>query len=97
MQRNVITKTYRSEQEKHNLNKRLNIINGQINGLKQMIEYNRGCSDVLIQICAVTSSLKSIGNEILKGQLAGVLETDITDEKIQALDEAVDLFSKLNK
>ena len=64
---------------------------------KQMIEYNRGCSDVLIQICAVTSSLKSIGNEILKSQLAGVLETDITDEKIQALDEAVDLFSKLNK
>ena len=88
---------YRTEEEKKQLIRRLNIINGQVNGLKQMIEYDRHCSDILIQVSAITKSLKSFGNVLLKSHLKTCVVNDIKNDKLSALDEVVDLFNKLNK
>ena len=51
--------THRTEEEKKSLTKRLNIIEGQIRGIKQMIEDDRYCADILIQLSAISKSLES--------------------------------------
>ena len=57
---------HRTEEEKKDLTRRLNIIAGQVNGIKQMIENDRYCDDVLMQVASTTNALKSLGNEILR-------------------------------
>lgn len=49
--------THRSDEEKKNIIKRLNIIEGQVRGVKQMIETDRYCDDVLTQMSAINKSL----------------------------------------
>lgn len=88
---------HRSCEEKKKMTKRLNIIGGQINGVKQMIEDDRYCSDILIQISAINKSLKSLGNEILKSHLNTCVVNDIKNDNLEVIDEVIDLFDKLNK
>ena len=69
MERNCCTsgkKTYRDAEEKKQLMKRLNIIEGQIRCIKQMIEDDRYCDDVLTQMLAVNKALESLENVIKK-------------------------------
>ena len=58
-------KTYRDYEEKEQLIKRLNIISGQIDGIKKMIEEDRYCKDILIQIAAIKNAINSLGNQVL--------------------------------
>ena len=88
---------HRTEKEKGNLIRRLNVIEGQVKGIKQMIEEDRYCDDILIQISAVNNSLKSLGNEMLKSHLATCVVEDIKNDKLEVIDDVVDLFGKLNK
>ena len=62
-------KTSGNTEEKNKLIKRLNIIEGQIRGIKQMVEEDRYCDDVLIQITAANNALKSVKNNILENHL----------------------------
>ena len=62
-------KTYRDGEEKKQITKRLNIIEGQIRGIKQMIEDDRYCDDVLTQMLAVNKALESLENIILEKHL----------------------------
>ena len=61
--------THRTEEEKVKLTKRLNIIEGQVRGINQMIANDRYCGDILIQIAAVNKSLQTIGNSILENHI----------------------------
>ena len=70
---------------KSRLLKHLGIIEGQIRGVKQMIENDRKCDDILIQISAIDKSLKSLGNNLIKNN------TDIEN-----VDMILDLVIKLN-
>lgn len=70
---------------KSRLLKHLGIIEGQIKGVKQMIENDRKCDDILIQIAAIDKSLKSLGNNLIKNN------TDIEN-----VDMILDLLLKLN-
>lgn len=81
---------------KTDLVNRLNRIEGQVRGVKQMIEADRYCGDVLIQISAINKSLKSLGNEILKNHLNTCVVNDIKNNKLEVMDEVMDLFSRLN-
>ncbi|WP_414047564.1 metal-sensing transcriptional repressor [Macrococcus equi] len=53
--------TTRDEEEKEKLNKRLKRIEGQVRGIQKMIEEDRYCVDILIQISAIESALKQVG------------------------------------
>ena len=70
---------------KNKLLKHLSIVEGQIKGVKQMIENDRKCDDILIQIAAIDKSLKSLGNNLIKNN------TDIEN-----VDMILDLLLKLN-
>ena len=86
---------HRTDEEKRNLTRRLNIISGQINGIQQMIADDRYCDDVLIQIASTTNALKSLGNEILKSHMKTCMVDDITTGNLEVVDDVIDLFGKL--
>lgn len=88
-------KTIRNDTEKEALTKRLNIISGQIDGIKKMIESDRYCGDVLIQIAAVEKAIKSLGNQVLERHLKTCVERDIKEGKEETMDEVMNLVKKL--
>ena len=88
--------THRTQKEKNDLVKRLNVIEGQIKGIKQMLELDRNCDDVLIQVSAVSKSLKSFGNSMLKSHLSTCVVEKIKNDDSEVIDEVMDLFKKLN-
>ena len=87
--------THRTDEEKSKIIKRLNIIEGQVRGVKQMIEDDRYCGDVLIQIAAVSKSLQSLGNKILEKHLKTCVADEIKDGNIDIIDDVMLLIKKL--
>ncbi len=88
-------KTYRKTDEKKKIINRLNIIEGQIRGINQMVVDDRYCKDILIQITAVNSALKSLGNTILENHINNCVVNDIKNGKTEIVDEVIDLIKKL--
>ncbi len=91
-----VRKKVRTNEEKDILLKRLNIIEGQVRGIKQMIEENRYCKDVLIQISAVTNSLQTVATSILKNHMKTCVVDDLKNDKLDTIDELIDIIKKLN-
>ena len=87
--------THRTEEEKKDLTKRLNIIEGQVRGINQMIENDRYCADVLIQIAAANKALKSLGNQVLENHLKTCVAYDIQMGNLDILDDVMLLIKKL--
>lgn len=88
---------YRNCEEKANIIKRLNVIEGQVRGIKQMVESDRYCDELLVQLSAAMHSLKSLGNNILKEHMKTCLVDDINNGNVDAIDDVILLFDKLNK
>ena len=86
----------RSQELIENLQKRLNRISGQINGVSKMINENRYCGDVLIQIAAVESALKEVGYMILEDHLKSCVYEDMQNNNTTSLEEALEICKKLN-
>ena len=61
-----------------------------------MLEVDRNCDDILIQVSAVSKSLKSFGNSMLKSHLSTCVVEKIKNEDDEVIDEVMDLFKKLN-
>lgn len=85
----------RSEEEEKALKNRIARIQGQLNGISKMIEDNRYCGDVLIQIAAVERSLQEVGYLILKTHMDTCVREDIKNDKPGIIDETVELIRKL--
>ena len=87
-------KTNRNLEYKKKLLNRLNIIEGQIRGIKQMIEEDRYCDDVLIQITAANNALKSVKNNILENHLKTCVTDEIIKGNTQIIDEVMEIIKK---
>jgi len=88
-------KTPRDEELINNLEKRINRISGQLNGVTKMIKENRYCHDVLIQIAAIESALKEVGFILLKDHMTSCVVDDIKNNDLSSLEEAIELSKKL--
>ena len=90
-------KTVRTKEEKKIVTDRLNRIEGQIKGIKRMIEEDRYCSDVLMQLSAVENSIKSLSNHVLENHLYTCVANDLEAGNVEIVDEMISLFKKFNK
>ncbi len=95
MDNNCKKNTYRKEEDKADLIKRLNIIEGQIRGINKMIADDRYCDDVLIQIAAVSNALKGVGNNILENHLRTCVSRDIKNGNEDIINDVMLLIKKL--
>ena len=84
----------RNEDDKKILLNRINRIVGQMNGIKKMVEENRYCDDVLIQLSAIDKSIKSLANIILEEHIHTCVVNDVQNGKLETLDEIIDLFKR---
>ncbi len=91
---NGVKVTIRDDEEKNNLKKRLAKIEGQIRGISKMVDEDRYCDDILIQLSAVDSSIKSLANLILKRHLHTCIVNNIKEGNEEVLDEIVELFKR---
>ena len=84
--------------DKQDLQCRLRKIEGQIRGLQKMIEEDRYCVDILLQISAVRAALQKVGLCLFKSHTRGCVATALreqgNDVVIEELIEVIDKFSK---
>lgn len=78
---------------------RINRIEGQVRGLKKMVENDRDCLQVLKQIAAAGGALRSLGAVILEDHLKGCVTQAIVnqDHESELITEVVDIFNKFSK
>lgn len=84
----------RTEEEKKKLESRINRISGQLNGIKKMIDEDRYCDDILIQLSAIDKSIKSLANTILDDHIHSCVIDNVQKGNNEVLDEIVDLFRR---
>lgn len=77
---------------------RLNKIIGQLDGIKKMIESEKNCIEILFQLKAVRSAIKSLEGQILEGHLKHcVLESFNSEEdRNTKIQELIELFKKFD-
>ena len=90
-------KKKRSEEELKKLMNRLNRIEGQIRGIKRMLEEDAYCPDILTQAAAVNAAVNSFNKELLACHIRSCVADDIREGKDEAVDELVGVLQKLMK
>ena len=89
--------TERSAEERKKLIHRLNRIEGQIRGIRRMVENNAYCTDILIQSAAVNAAVNAFNKELLAHHIKGCVARDICEGKDEVIDELVATLQKLMK
>ena len=87
----------RSEKEYKDLIHRLNRIEGQIRGIKGMVEKNAYCTDSLVQVAAANAALNSFNKVLLANHIKTCVTNDIKEGKEETVDELVEILQKLMK
>lgn len=87
----------RSEAEYKSLINRLNRIEGQIRGIKGMVERDVYCTDILVQVSAVSAALNGFSRELLGNHIRTCVADDIREGKDETIEELVALLPKLMK
>lgn len=87
----------RDDEEYKRLINRLSRIEGQIRGIKGMVEKDAYCPDILTQVSAVNSALNSFNKELLASHIKTCVANDIRNGKDETIDEFVLTLQKLMK
>lgn len=90
-------KSHHSDKVKNNLVTRLNRIEGQIRGIKGLIERDTYCDDVITQISATQAALNSVAKILLEGHLKGCVVDRLQEGDMEVLDELLVTVQKLMK
>lgn len=90
-------KKERTEKEYKDLLNRLSRIEGQVRGIKRMVEEDTYCTDILIQVSAVNAALNSFNKVLLANHIRTCVAEDIRAGKEETIDELVATLQKLMK
>lgn len=89
--------TARTEEERKKLIHRLNRIEGQVRGIRGMLEKDAYCADILVQSAAVNAAVNAFNKELLASHIRGCVARDIREGKDEVIDELVATLQKLMK
>lgn len=87
----------RTYEEYRRLINRLNRIEGQIRGIKGMVEKSAYCPDILIQCSAVTAAMNAFNRELLSSHIRSCVVDDIRKGREETIDELLATLQKLMK
>ena len=88
--------TPRSEEFQKDLSQRINRVIGQLNGVQAMLNENRYCGDVLIQLAAAESAVRSIAIKVLHDHLETCVVEQIQQGHTEVIDEVMQLVKKFS-
>lgn len=88
-------KSHHSEKIKNNLVTRLNRIEGQIRGIKGLIEKDTYCDDVITQIAATQAALNSVAKILLEGHMKSCVIERIQEGDHEVVDELLTTIQRL--
>ncbi len=90
-------KTVRGEKQHKELINRLNRIEGQIRGIKGMVERDAYCTDIITQVAAATAALNGFNKVLLENHIKNCVTRDIREGKDETTEELVALLKKIMK
>ena len=90
-------KKERSEQEYKDLINRLSRIEGQIRGIKRMLDEDCYCPDIITQVAAANAALNSFNKVLLANHIKTCVADDIRAGKDETIDELLNTLQKLMK
>ncbi len=94
MENHCEMKKVRSDEEKRTLRARINRIAGQMNGVGRMVEEDRYCADILIQLAAIDKAVKSLAALMLDSHIHTCLIENIQNGNTDCVEEIAHLFRK---
>ncbi|MBQ7874900.1 MAG: metal-sensing transcriptional repressor [Oscillospiraceae bacterium] len=87
----------RNEDELKSLLNRLSRIEGQVRGIRKMVENDAYCTDILIQVSAVNAALNAFKSEILANHIRTCVKDDIKNGGEETIEELVSTLQKIMK
>lgn len=90
-------KKIRSDEELRSLKNRLARIEGQIRGIKNMVDSDAYCIDILTQVAAAQSALNGFNKELLSSHIKTCVADGVKDGDDEKIDELVETIKKLMK
>lgn len=88
-------KKERTDKEFRDLKNRLSRIEGQVRGIKNMLESHAYCVDILTQVAAANAALNSFSRILLESHIKGCVAQDIIEGKDGSIDELLAILQKL--
>ncbi|MBQ3494730.1 MAG: metal-sensitive transcriptional regulator [Clostridia bacterium] len=85
---------YTSAEAKKNVLNRLSRLAGQINGVSRMLENDRSCDEVLVQLSAIDKSIKAVVSILLENQVYNVAVPAAKKGNMSTLSEALELYKR---
>lgn len=86
---------HRNESEYKSLMNRLNRIEGQVRGIKNMLENDAYCTDILTQVSAISAALNSFNKELLANHISTCVAENLKKGNDDVIDELVTTLQKL--
>lgn len=87
----------RDEKEYKELYHRLNRIEGQVRGIKRMLDEDYYCVDILTQVSAIMSALKGFNCQLLESHIQSCVADNIRNGNDEVVEELVDVVKRLMK
>ena len=86
---------HRQQPEYDALIRRLNRIEGQVRGVRGMVEKDAYCTDILVQVSAIQSALSAFSRELLNSHIHTCVVQDIQSGKLEVVDELVTTIQRM--
>ena len=93
----TVRRKNRERTEKEALIQRLNRIEGQVRGVRGMVEDSAYCTDILMQVTAIQSALNAFNRELLSSHIHTCVVSDIQAGKLDVVDDLTSIIQKLMK
>ena len=90
-------KKERNEKEYKDLMNRLSRIEGQVRGIRGMLEKDAYCTDIIMQVSAVSAALNAFNRQLLASHIKGCVTRDILEGREDSVDDLLNTLQKLMK
>ena len=88
---------HRNDEQYRKLMNRLNRVEGQVRGVKKMLEEEQYCVDILTQVSAIQAALNSFNKELLSSHIHSCVVSEIQNGNTEVVDELCESIKKLMK
>lgn len=86
---------HRTPEEVRGLQNRLSRIEGQVRGIRGMVDQNAYCVDILTQVTAVTAALNAFSRELLAQHVRTCVASDLREGREEKLEELLEILRKM--